>query len=344
MAYCRSAIIDRKFNVTCDGSGPPPDLATPLHVVAFPLTPDLSALFPHVLLDALPHVGLAAPLAAAGYRLSWLHTGLLSHPHIRLTPPAWLDVTRALCLEARCGSSWLGGTWRIGTPIPHVVLPLAVPSSTRSSSAFVLNGFAPTSPAERQPEVQRDWLPLDAYALPFGARAARAGTVRRGARRMVRPRGHGVVGLITRSGAERSDALPYARTLVNEGAVLAALAPLLAQRNLSLRALREDEHTPAAFAPLVGVLGVHGSALGNLHACARGTLVVEVTGALMPRMWANFAVALGHEYFAYVAEQFPRSLWSFHAKSAHSRIRLNASRFAEFVATAFDVVRGDGDG
>ena len=65
-------------------------------------------------------------------------------------------------------------------------------------------------------------------------------------------------------------------------------------------------------------------------------VVVEITGELMPRTWANFATALGHRYWAYVAEKYPRSPWTFHNVGALSHVRVNASRFAAFVVSALD--------
>ena len=106
----------------------------------------------------------------------------------------------------------------------------------------------------------------------------------------------GVFGLITRGGAAGG-----ARILVNEQAVAGALRPVLARRGLTLRLLNASAHNLAAFERLEGVVGVHGTAFGNIQACQPGTVVVEVTGALMPRTWANFALALRMEYFAYVA-------------------------------------------
>ena len=72
------------------------------------------------------------------------------------------------------------------------------------------------------------------------------------------PRRGGTVGLIYRSGA---------RQLANALAVTASLAPLLAARGVGLLPLNDSMHAPRAFAPLAGVVGVHGSALGNVHAC-----------------------------------------------------------------------------
>ena len=123
--------------------------------------------------------------------------------------------------------------------------------------------------------------------------------------------------------------------------MISTLRKILTKRNFQLHVLNENEHLPQKFAPLYAVVGVHGGAFGNIIACARGTVIIEVIGALMPRMWANFATALGMRYFAYVAERFPRSLWSFHAHSdGATNVQVNTTRFAQFVADALDATNG----
>ena len=373
--YCATAVITNTFNIECpvvSDSHKPPEPPEALHVVAFPLTPALADLYPHYLLDAAANVGLAAPLARAGFAITWLHTGLFDRTQLRVRTPRWLSLANrtTLCPPRQRTDGRQGGTsevaWcdvlgedasilRTGAPIPRLALAVAVTTSPHLSNAsFELNGFAPTHlqkaspppPPEtrprprshsrmRQPEPQRPWLPLSAYALPFDARARQAWATRN--RRHTRG-GAGraaasdEVGLIRRGGA---------RPLTNEREVVDALMPRLAARSLKLRLLNASEHTPHVFASLVGVVGVHGSALGNLHAMAPGALVVEITGASMPRTWSNFAVALGHHYWAYVSEQYPRSLWSFHrVNSAHSQVRVNATRLAAFVASAWDATLG----
>ena len=121
-----------------------------------------------------------------------------------------------------------------------------------------------------------------------------------------------------------------------------ALRPLLHARNLSLQMLPEKLHRPNVFRSLRGVIGVHGTAFGNVHACAPGTIVVEITGALMPRTWANFAYALGMDYFAYVAPLFPRSLWTFHSTDYRSDVVVNAQHFAQFFIKAIDTASASG--
>lgn len=63
---------------------------------------------------------------------------------------------------------------------------------------------------------------------------------------------------------------------------------------------------------------------------------MEITGELMPYTWANFATALELDYVAYVAEKYPHSAWSFHAHGPASNVAVNATRFAAFVAAAWD--------
>ena len=138
------------------------------------------------------------------------------------------------------------------------------------------------------------------------------------------------MGLIARSGA---------RKLQNEASVVQALTPVLSARGLKLEILNESLHRPAVFARLRAVIGVHGTAFGNVHACAPGTTVIEITGALMPRTWANFAVALGMSYFAYIAPRFPRSLWSFHSFDPRSDVVVHPAKFSNFVAEAIDAAK-----
>ena len=71
--------------------------------------------------------------------------------------------------------------------------------------------------------------------------------------------------------------------------------------------------------------------------CVPGAVVVEITGELMPRLWANFAIAIGLSYFAYVAEIYPRSIWAFHRIGPDSRVTVNATNLAAFAADALDI-------
>lgn len=316
IGYCAEANVDNNYNIICTSHArrAPPMPPARLHVAIFPQTPSLAHLFAHHLLDSTAMLGLAAPLARAGYNLSWLHTGLLQHPRIKLRTPNWLDLRHRVEL-------------RTNRRIKDFVMAIAVPSSS-PTARFELNGFkAPAG--TRQPEPQRDWLPLAAYGIPF----ARRGKNSNYSSELTRC-GHGsrTIGFISRAGA---------RQLKNEHAVVAALRPLLLARNFTLQMLNETRHVPESFAALHGVVGVHGSAFGNIHTCAPGTIVVEIIGALMPRMWANFAMGLGMKYFAYVGERYPRSLWSFHAHpGGASDVEVNPMRFALFVAAALDGTTG----
>lgn len=317
IGFCAEATIDDKFNITCNVTlkdRQPPLPPAQVNVAIFPQTPSLSHLFAHHLLDATAMLGLAAPLAQAGYNISWMHTGLLGHQRIVMRPPKWLNLKHQVRL--RCNQ-----------PIQNFMLAVSIPSSTNVD--FSLNGFA-ALPHTRQPERPRDWLPLWAYSVPFDGRCRSSKSYQNHSCPTQRRRN--IVGLISRGGA---------RQLSNELAVINALRKVLKTRNFQLHVLNEDEHLPQKFAPLYAIIGVHGSAFGNIIACARGTVVIEVTGALMPRMWANFATALDMRYFAYVAERYPRSLWSFHAyPGIASNVEVNTTRFAKFVADALDATNG----
>ena len=67
-----------------------------------------------------------------------------------------------------------------------------------------------------------------------------------------------------------------ARVLRNESAVVATINATLAVLRLRLVVL--DRPSPERLRSARGVIGVHGGALSNLHACAPGTVVVEVLG------------------------------------------------------------------
>ena len=333
IGYCAEALIDPKtFNITCRPmrfGQRPPRPPSQLRVAIFPQTPAFSHLYAHYMLDAAAMLGLAAPLALAGYSLRWVHTGLLNHTRTGLKPPSWLPLDNHEFLDA-------------SRPLRNFALAvaLAVPTPT-DDAKFVLKGFE-APPGTRQPELQREWLPLSAYAIPFARGCHFAQSEPRGPRRWRCPAGGvqgksrggranlGIVGLIARSGA---------RKLQNEASVVQALMPVLSARGLKLEILNESLHRPAVFARLRAVIGVHGTAFGNVHACAPGTTVIEITGALMPRTWANFAVALGMSYFAYIAPRYPRSLWSFHSFDPRSDVVVHPANFSNFVAEAIDAAK-----
>jgi hypothetical protein len=326
LGFCAEAVVDEHFNITCskqrsdEKPGRPP---ARLRVAIFPQTPSLSTLFAHHLLDAAAMLGLATPLAQAGYSIEYVHTGLLQQAHVRLNPPPWLSLHANKLL-------------RVNEPIRNFALAVAMPAS--SSDSFVLEGFQ-AEPGTRQPERQRDWLPSSAYAIPFARGCTACGRhghayacerrpycgKRQGMQHALRR--SNTIGLISRTGARR---------LKNEEALVSALRPSLAARNLSLLMLPEEQHRPEVFRSLLGVIGVHGTAFGNVHACAPGTVVIEITGALMPRTWANFATAIGMEYFAYVAPIFPRSLWTFHSRDHKSDVLVDVKEFVQFVNSAID--------
>ena len=197
------------------------------------------------------------------------------------------------------------------------MLPLAVRTSAVSTSArIVLNGFEHPPPS--RDVVPRDWIPPWAYTAPFGHTQAK-----------VRSRSGGVVAFVTRSNARKWD---------DEAGVFGALRLALTMRDLQLQVFNESRHTSRDFESVVGVVGVHGSAFGNIHVCAPGTPVIEVIGRLVPASWANFASGLRLEYFAYVAEQYPGP-WGFHRASNRSNVGVNISNFAAFVGGAFDMLR-----
>eukprot|EP00324_Dicrateria_rotunda_P002729 CAMPEP_0206164528 /NCGR_PEP_ID=MMETSP1474-20131121/16782_1 /ASSEMBLY_ACC=CAM_ASM_001110 /TAXON_ID=97495 /ORGANISM="Imantonia sp., Strain RCC918" /LENGTH=278 /DNA_ID=CAMNT_0053567437 /DNA_START=563 /DNA_END=1399 /DNA_ORIENTATION=- len=263
-------------------------------------------------------IGLAAPLALAGYNLTWVHTGLLSHPRVLLNPPSWLSLDSHVELNA-------------GAPIRDFALAMAVGETP--GAAFVLRGFE-APPGSRQPEQQRDWLPLSAYSVPFARGCTRQNRAKqhhrchlRSQRWLHKMRQGGIVGLITRSGA---------RKLSNVAQIVKELRPFLITHKLSILIMDEHLHTPAVFSRLSAVIGVHGTAFGNVHASNPGTVVIEITGRLMPRTWSNFAIALGMNYFSYVAKTFPRSRWTFHAHDRRSDVDVDVVKFASFVAQAIE--------
>jgi len=337
IGYCAEAVVDRLFNITCSShtDKPPPKQPGPLRVAVFPQTPSLSRSFAHHVLDAAAMIGLAAPLAQAGYSITWVQTGILDQPNVWLRPPNWLTLTDHVTLHP-------------GRPIHDFALAMAVPSPPACSQP-AFSGFS-SKPGTRQPEPQRMWLPLSAYAIPFAGRYNRPqteGVPRRCdstyAGACEKQRGHpqrrhrlpygGAFGLLARKGA---------RHLENGETVATALRPLLAERNFTLNVLDPKSHTPSVFASLSGVIGVHGGAFANVHACLPHTIVIEITGDLMPRTYSNIAVALGMHYFAYVAERFPRSLWSLHSADHMGAVQVDPKQFAQFVAAAIDSVAEGG--
>jgi len=130
------------------------------------------------------------------------------------------------------------------------------------------------------------------------------------------------------------------RRLVGEGDLVQALQARLnshptAHAGVDVRVLSDSQHNPSAFASLDAVIGVHGGAFANIHACRPGTVVIELSGEWLPRTYANLAAAIGLEHFVYVAEIFPTSMRDFHAREGNgSWVQVNSTSVALFSAKA----------
>jgi hypothetical protein len=129
------------------------------------------------------------------------------------------------------------------------------------------------------------------------------------------------------------------RVLTSEEVVIAELRALFNRRSsegwhLTLDVITRTMPTDY-YAGVVGIIGVHGGAFANLHACAQGTTIIEVTGQRRlphepaPRSYAPLALGLGMDYYIYYALHFPRNLDAFHR--AGSSVMINVSHFVDFV-------------
>lgn len=150
MGYCADAVLDPKFNIWCAGGHaatvPPPEPPGRLNVTVFPQNAIMATMFAHHMLDAVALLGLAAPLVRAGYRITWVHSGLLdeAEAHILLRPPSWFSLRDQLPVF---------GVSRLR----NLVVPLALPPSPRGDLPGTrLAGFL-APPNTRQPEAQREW-------------------------------------------------------------------------------------------------------------------------------------------------------------------------------------------
>ena len=277
--YCARASLDAHWNITCLDDRPPPLPPATLRVPLIPMTPALAHLFAHHLLDAAANIGLSEPLARSAHRIEWLHTGLLDNAHVHVRRLPWLRPPRGHLVKIERVSPREDRTLLLH----DFVLPLAVPPAPTEATSAAFRGFV-APPGTRQPEEQRVWLPLSAYAVPFGRGAVKtpanqpadglsAASASDGEcgpapvtnRRTMdsqaeRPtNGWRAIGLLSRAPQH-----VFARDLADEAEVIHALRPLLHARQLHLHVLNSSQHTPEAIRPLVGVIGVHGTAFGNV--------------------------------------------------------------------------------
>ena len=132
----------------------------------------------------------------------------------------------------------------------------------------------------------------------------------------------------------RPTAAGATRVLAGERQVVAALRTALASVRLRLQVVSSEAPlAPREFASLRGVVGVHGGAFANVHACRPGALVVEIQGQASARWcYAGLSVGLGLDYRAYFARRFPTDYMSREPREA--RVEVDPSGLAAFVLEA----------
>ena len=336
IGYCADAYISLHHkgisfpHVRCQdaSSQPSPEAGTHLHVAAYPPLPINFRLFQHQILDAAASVGLSTPLLAAGYAVTWLHSGVLNKtgnntirlrgrvdgeavlvPRIHRIPPKFLRHF----IQA----------WRLPTEtapaVPNPFYHLHEGASTPAMKA----GFHPAAAYQifRQPDSE---MPPPRPQPPQ-------------AQQSTPPLPLSLVAFVSRTGS---------RAFEGEAEVVQALRELFHKRaGQGGRQLRLDVINGTQpwmyYASVVGLIGVHGGAIANVHAMARNATVIEIVGPRpvmgegITRSYANLALAVDLDYYVYFAKRFPRRLDTFHRPGPGSMVGVDVAHLTAFVDRCF---------
>jgi len=311
------------------GTSPPLERESTWHLVAFDW---YSGHWQHHVVNAAPMLGMLGAVlhraVAAAVNITLLHSGLLTSAHgqIRLrAPPPSATVHHA---------SLYNGTGApdraLQRPLTNLLMAIPMPENEGE--------FSIGRPRERYSE--GDWYPRAAY-WPFRSAKVAAHAAAGAPRTRIL--------FLSRAGART-------RHLANETVVATALRRALLPLGLHLQ-LVSSTLPPAALAGVAGVVGVHGGAFANVHACATGATVLEIQSVADPRWcYAALARGVGLRYVAYYARQFPRSYlcpptrgkgclaaeWLVHVDIAHF-VRFAVEVFSEHAVGRGPAQRGEAE-
>ena len=314
IGFCERAVIllGQLQGVRCIGSGiaePPPPSHGRLVVGAFVMHKWYQG-WQHHVIDASVRFDLALPLLQAGYRVWWLHGGMLDN-----------DMVSLRCLVPKqCALRFVEKR----VEYSNFAYAYLTPESLKASRPLLPSGQPFLSPIGAE-----HWSP----AAGEGFRAARASCLRPSAAAPNQPR---VVAFLTR---------PWnmSRHLVNDTALAAQLRVLLAEAGIAVHVIdtgkRSNPRSLSYYAGLYGLVGVHGGAMINAHVLPTDARVLEIVdGGQAHRSFARILVAMGHVYRAYAAEYFPWSrggVGPFFAKGPRSHVLVHSRHFVAFAHRLF---------
>ena len=317
VGYCRYATMVRPGSIKCNRQigpdevwSPPPERHTPLTVCALAGS---WVVWQHHVLNAAPMLGMSLPLLDAGYtNITVLHDGLLNDG-------ANVELSQTLMRSFSSRSSRNA----------HACLARREWEGTRESVEHLVLAFP--APFDSYPPVAEDSYPRFSYA-PF-LRAHDNHDVHPSSNRRRHEADQRFIAFLSRSWPGES------RGLRNYSSIATALRVAFKAEGAPPFVVIDDEMNirPAYLSRAVAVIGVHGGAFSNIHACAAGTLVVEIVHRAGPRCYASLSAGLGLEYVAYFPKRMPHpDMRAFHYDDDDSSaVEVDPAHFIPFVIGAW---------
>ena len=269
----------------------------------------------HHVINAAPTLGMVGPvlrrLMVTDANVTVLHSGLLSHNNVRIRmPPPSVSLRYAHLYEQ---PSIPDRSFQL--PLSNFVMAFPMPEN---------EGVLPALTAS--PLSEGDWYPRSSY-WPLRPTPKVADTS-----------ASNVVAFLSRNQSGT-------RRLANEREVVGRLH--LTLRELGLRLLVVNSPVPVEFfSRLAGVVGVHGGAFANVHACRPGTRIIEIMSPTKPR-WCYASLSIGADlaYHAYFPRRWPE-VWRYSCPAAldakqrnqcmaASIVEVDAADFASFARHVF---------
>ena len=324
IGFCWAAKLTSRRVIACDTDrGPPPrtdNLSMQWRIAAFDINRFTAFHWQHRILDAATAFGMSLPLLRA---LRWSRITVLD-----VKPNALFSQTSNIIIWKPNASSIQSEHVALParehdppTIIRNFVLAVALPPSTAASRGRAVDGTYPSYaywPFREARPFREAWHTMIRHEPERHAGHA-AVSAASGSRQVAAPsleRRSPLVVFLSREG-ERY------RTLVNESAIVHSIGGMLRARGfrfMKLGGRYENQRSGALRSPppasffrgVSGVIGVHGGALANVHACAQGTRVVEIIG-YSPRgthrgirlYYAALSAGLGHQHYLYVPRVWP---------------------------------------
>lgn len=324
IGFCRQMLRNGSSDMRClaEGSSSPPRLedGADWQVGALVLHGFGQKLWQHHVLDSMPILGMALPLLRAlGQRATLVHSGALELRNVLASVPS-----RKTIYIATKYSGYV-----------HVNFAMAFTVDARSAEAAgPSDDRVPGLPWD---QIQHRGLTHPSWSYwPYrlASQAAPAAATQ--------PTSEPYVAWLTRGevGARGT------RWLVNESSVLRRLNATL--RRVGVRFDVLSRPSPSLLRGACGVVGIHGGALANIHACAPGTRVIEIIGEVqtLPNRggskplysdpywcYAGLARGVGLDYYAYYPLRFPLELSS--RFPWRQRVIVDEAHLAAFVADVF---------